>query len=82
MGSQGCALDVKKSKAGLKRLGSSRLPAVTKTNCGNPDVFEKNSAAAVGTKSGAECVAAVGAALTATNKSTLLSRIALNKVWA
>jgi hypothetical protein len=41
MGSQGCALDVKKSKAGLKRLGSSRLPAVTKTNCGNPDVFAK-----------------------------------------
>ena len=34
--------------------------------------LRENSAAAVRTKSTAECIAAVGAALAATNKSTLL----------
>jgi len=38
---QGCALETKKFMTGLKRLGSSRLPGVIKTNCGNSDVLPK-----------------------------------------
>src|SRR5687768_2683554 len=46
--SQGWALDVKKSIVGLKRVGSSRLPAVINMNCGKPDVLPKTLPPQVG----------------------------------
>jgi hypothetical protein len=78
MGSQGCALDVKKSTARFEAAWIVEASRDEQNKLRKSGCLRENSAAALGTKSTAERIAAVGAALAATNKSTLLLRTALN----